>query len=818
MAICFASTQRPLNRGFDQVQRCSHEEGRLSVNVDFVDQLEAEETETVAAHNKAVQSLLGGIRGSELSFPDAFVDGWLPLRRSGQAARVKTRDLEQVLSSTLSADAESRMRYEDEIRELALWVAGESDGRILADWAWSSLATGVEGRQRVVDVWDRIARGDHLALRTVPEAPDHAFHPVSHEGTGSGKRRMPPLFFAAYVVARTLLQDFSLAAAPTAFAACLPHFVHAAAPALAPLLSRPELSKRIASLSNLLPSEDTAVDPVDVASVVVSVLRQVALAQKYYSLPDRPGEGLAREISALFVRGQQSQAQELWRDVQAAVDDPQLAWLDCSEWTKSGRRSLLDGEDAEVSPTASSGPPAEAAPAPPSADISGDPAGGGSALLPARFTQQIVARFLTGFVQAQSMDQANLIWSWLVAHDPPLQPGVACWTGLLRGYAARGNISSVDAVFADMQKTAGLEPDYFAWMDRIEAYFEAKQPEEAMPIAREMMRDRAVLRDLERAGTPGRFPVRMWNRLQNGLLATGRVNEAEALLQEMERAGAAPNITTVNAFLKHHTRGSRPDLGGVSRVLKLVADKGLAADVYTFTMLLQALLAVGQRDASAKTIEIMQAAGIMPTATTYGALINALASTGELEHLRAATRLLDEMESKRMQTNEIVYTSLMQGYLRAGETDAASEVDPNSGLPKSIAAALTLKDRMERRGIVVPRAAYNILLSTALAQQTDAGKDLAIRLFREMKQHRAILSRKTDAGAGGAGTGLAGTGLDEKSVTVADTWYILLDGFSRMNDGAMAGAILREMEQSGFVPRSRALLRLIHRVQKGWEM
>jgi hypothetical protein len=39
-----------------------------------------------------------------------------------------------------------------------------------------------------------------------------------------------------------------------------------------------------------------------------------------------------------------------------------------------------------------------------------------------------------------------------------------------------------------------------------------------------------------------------------------------------------------------------------------------------------------------------------------------------------------------------------------------------------------------------------------------------------------------------------------------------------MNDGAMAGAILREMRESGFVPRSRALQRLVHRIQKGWEM
>lgn len=757
---------------------------------------------TTQVHNTAVQSLLRGVQSTpEPSFQAAFVGGWIPLRKTGQAARISTRDLEKVLTSTLSADG----TYTEEVEELALWVAGESDGRALADWAWRTVEQGSDGCERIVRLWNKIRQGEHLALRSASDGPDHAYRPVSHEGTSgrAGTRRVPPLFFAAYVAAYSVLRQRLPSTDRPSFGSQLVDLVQPTFPALAPLLGRNELSQRLASLSTSSTDADTA--------AILPTLRQVALAQLYYALPTRPGEGLLREIRSLFVRGQRSRAEELWQDVQVAVEDVDLAWLDRAAWIQSGRRSALEQDLEETSISAESGA-GESAPLETENVTTASDASDSLDLAPAAFTQQIVARFLAGFVQAQDMDQANSIWHWLASRDPPLTPGVACWTGLLRGYAARGNVASVESAFVEMQRTPGLEPDYFAWMERVEAYFEAKEPDEAMRVAREMMRDRHVLRDLEQreeGSSAPRFPLRMWNRLQSGLLATNRVRDAEALLGEMEQNGVAPTITTVNAFLKHYTRGTKPDLAGVSRVLQLVADKGLEADVYTFTMLLQALLAVGQRDASAKTIEIMQATGIMPTATTYGALIHSLASTGETEHLRAATQLLDEMETKRMQTNEIVYTSLIQGYLRAGETSTAME--ESSGLPQSVAAALTLKQRMERRGIAVPRAAYNVLLSTALAQQTQAGKDLAIRLFREMKQSRTALSRNSAEAA-------EFDDASNNSVTVADTWYILLDGFSKMNDGAMAGAILREMRESGFVPRSRALQRLVHRIQKGWEM
>ncbi|GAA5864307.1 hypothetical protein JCM3774_002747 [Rhodotorula dairenensis] len=760
------------------------------------------------AHNAAVQSLLRGVQGSDPAFRAAFVEGWIPLRNSGQAARVSTRDLEKVLMSTLGAEDPT---WHEAVQELALWLAGDSDGRVLADWAWRTLGSGPDGCERIASLGEKIRQGAHVALREAPNGPDHAYRPVSHEGSGGriATRRVPPPFFAAYVAARSLLRQGHPRDERPSFESLLPDFVHPTFPSLAPLLSRNELSQRLAALP--VPGDGSMPE----TAAILPALRQVALAQMYYALPDRPGEGLLREIRSLFVRGQRTRAEELWQDVRVAVEDADLAWLDRSAWIQSGRRSVREQDDFEGNPTPDEAAETESnVPSPENVPATAEPSI--CVELPrAAFTQQIVARFLAGFVQAQDTEQANSIWQWLGSRDPPLTPGVACWTGLLRGYAARGNVGSVESAFAEMQRTAGIEPDYFAWMERVEAYFEAKQPDEAMQVAREMMRDRHVLRDLERDGSAGRFPLRMWNRLQGGLLAANRVREAEALLVEMERNGVSPTITTVNAFLKHYTRGTKPDLAGVSRVLQLVADKGLAADVYTFTMLLQALLAVGQRDASAKTIEIMQATGIMPTATTYGALIHSLASTGDTEHLRAATQLLDEMESKRMQTNEIVYTSLIQGYLRAGESSAA--VEEASGLPQSVAAALTLKQRMERRGIAVPRAAYNVLLSTALAQQTPAGKDLAVCLFREMKQSRTALSRSSGGGGGGG----SDAGLDANSgggVTVADTWYILLDGFSNMNDGAMAGAILREMRESGFVPRSRALLRLIQRIQKGWEL
>ncbi|TNY22822.1 hypothetical protein DMC30DRAFT_100593, partial [Rhodotorula diobovata] len=470
----------------------------------------------------------------------------------------------------------------------------------------------------------------------------------------------------------------------------------------------------------------------------------------------------------------------------------------------------------------------------------------GTPLPPATLHQAIVSTFLAGFVQAQATAHANTIWSWLLSRSPPLVPGLVCWTGLLHGYAARGEVQAVEAAFAELQRVGppAAPPDVWAWLERVDAHFAARLPDEAMRLARDMMRDKGVLRSLGGGSSGGDnappLPEEAWNRLMVGLLSNGRRIEAEALLDEMRRAGVEPSIFTFNGFLKSYTRGARPDLAAVVRVLRLITEHGLEPDVYTFTMVLQTLLAGGLKDATARTIAIMEQAKVKPTATTYGAIVHDLVQSGQREHLDAAVQLLDEMEAKRIPANEVIYTSLIQGFLGAIPSTPVSSADPSpssalvsvtagaAGLDAAsraqhpyMVAALTLKQRMEKRGLRLNRIGHNAFLAAALALQSEWGTDFALRLFATMQRERGALSRAAGA-AGNAGSG-SGEGNEDAAAeaqagrgsTPSDTWYVLLDGFVRIGDFGRAEAVVHEMRRQGFEVRNRGLQRLVNQVVRG---
>ncbi|GJN93511.1 hypothetical protein Rhopal_006568-T1 [Rhodotorula paludigena] len=808
------------------------------------------------AHNEAILSLSEGIAKRPSSYVKAFERGWLPLRRAGQAARLRSEDLARVLMVTTRhmqqhPDGEGTRWAWADVRELVLWLAGESDSRAVSDWAWSSLGQGWDGVARVVEVYELVARGEHLTLRTGDNAPDAAYKPSSvvfgpTQRARGRDEKIPVQLYGAYLSATALLRYRESPSSRASFASLIPSFLDPSVPPLAPILARHNhfsadslLSRHATSargFSLLFPSASPSSLESPRAALhehVISFLRQASLAQRYYLRRESPGLEVLVHARTSFRKGQKDDALALWESVREAVESPpeEVGWISTEGWSASARDRLMRGERTVRSGVEGSltgeplaeEPSAEDASAgaalvdetarEPHVDDDGPTAAPVEAaagplepLVPATLHQALVASFIAGFVRAQAMDHAHAIWTWLVTRTPPLSPGVVCWNGLLHGYAARGEVAAVESAFADMQRAGGeIEPDMYSWLERVEAHFAVRDPDEAMRLARLMMRDRRVLAERERAGERA-WPETMWNRLINGLLACGRKTEAEALLEEMDKMGTPPTTVTINGFLKFYTRGSKPDLPSVARVLKVVSDHGLEADVFTFTMVLQALLSAGMRDAVARTIAVMEQARVKPSVTTYGAIINHLARSGNSEQLSAAVQLLDEMESKRLATNEVIYTSLIQGFLRAIRTTPLSSpvaAENEDGQHPYCLAALTLKQRMERRGIALNRIGYNAFIGAGLSLHSEWGTELAVRLYAELKRLRASGAPNLDRNMP-----------DGESNTVSDTYYILLDGFVNMGDFARAEAVVREMRETGFVVRNRGLQRLVDRVMR----
>ncbi|BGP26841.1 hypothetical protein JCM10295v2_005802 [Rhodotorula toruloides] len=793
----------------------------------------------VQAQNQAVLNLVNAVSTRLRNYEVMFVKGWKPLREAGQIGRMKESDVAEILWAALAtiretgAAGEGSSWHWNEIRELALWVAGGPERSLVTEWAWNNVYLGYEGCERVIDLWEAVCRGDAAALRRAPDGPNHAFKPAMQALREDGEPeeiRLPVGLFNLSCVAHALLRARIDPARRPSFASMIPKFVSPHLPTIKTLAPETGMSSRLGILRTCAPYKvdqsvrnavvpSGIIAPSVVDTSVIPFLRQVGLARDWYYNTDLPGNRVVREVQMLLRAGKQKQAWKLWNLVQEGIASPDLAWLGTDEWLDSSRAKILftDENGNLVSASQADLPPDEIESKETGAEgEAAEDAAAGEALphvdaisldapvAQAQLLQRHVGGILLGFVKAKLIDHANTIWGWLAQRGLP--PGVACWTGLLTGYVAGGALPSVEAVFRDMQRTPGLEPDYYSWMARIKAHFAAKDPDAAMRCAREMMRDKHVLADLQRSGLKT-FPVGTWDQLVDGLLSCGRRQEADALFKEMQTSGLEPTMRTYNTFLAYCTRGRKPDLQTMINVLQQIADKGLEPDVYTFTMILHALLAVGQKDATTRTIEMMQAAGINPTRATYGAVIHNLAASGEPEKLSAALQLLDEMESKKMETNEIIYTSLIQNFLRAIGTSGSGHTTSEGRHPYAD-AAMMLKRRMEARGIHLNRIGYNALIAAGFSLQSEWGTNLAMRMFAELKRRPNMLpgsmQRKDSA-------------RDERML-VNGTYYVMLDGLVRNGDYSTARGVLREMERSGFEVRSKPLQRLVRQVQSGFAM
>ncbi|KAJ1018042.1 hypothetical protein NDA16_004911 [Ustilago loliicola] len=232
-------------------------------------------------------------------------------------------------------------------------------------------------------------------------------------------------------------------------------------------------------------------------------------------------------------------------------------------------------------------------------------------------------------------------------------------------------------------------PDELMYTTMINIHFRAKKKDEAMALLSEM-----IARS-DRNGGKLHVQAETFNAALFGLFINREHTQAQALLDEMLTKGPAPNIGTINTFLRAHARIG--DLQALASTLRLADKLKLTPDVITFTTVLDALLRSGSEsatDAVANTLGIMTSMGVQPNVITYTAMIKACLAGAEVAQL--------DMASQSM---------LGDSHNRGRQQRPPQEV--------SIAAALDLLDRMIEANIAPSESTYTALIGGCL-QNPDA--------------------------------------------------------------------------------------------------
>ncbi|KAI0721345.1 hypothetical protein C8T65DRAFT_229692 [Cerioporus squamosus] len=360
--------------------------------------------------------------------------------------------------------------------------------------------------------------------------------------------------------------------------------------------------------------------------------------------------------------------------------------------------------------------------------------------------------FLKSFLMLRRTDLATRLWDDMLKLG--VVPQLATWNALLDGYARNREVDSVVSTW-DIMADQGVKHDALSYRALIHALYHAGRYEEAE------RRFAAFEKEFVKPGeSVDNEAIRaVYNTTIHDLLFVSRDQAASALLEKMETHGPNPDIVTYNTFLRYYAR--KDDLKAMAQLLRKLEPRGIAADNYTFSTILSAMLKV-RPDADKMMINFMKKQGVDPDTTSLTAVIDHMLRERTPESFKAAMDLLTKMERKEypnVEPNEVTYTSLLAG------------INRGDWLEPSVAADCSRRiwDRMRSRGIRPNRSTYNVLIKASLRYPGREGVEGAMAYYRDMLKERVHMGN--------------------------DTWYVLLRGLADRKEIQLAAEVVNDMRR-----------------------
>ena len=236
---------------------------------------------------------------------------------------------------------------------------------------------------------------------------------------------------------------------------------------------------------------------------------------------------------------------------------------------------------------------------------------------------------------------------------------------------------------------------------------------------------------------------------------------------------------TFNTLLRYYAKMG--NLKALANTIKEMTESKVAGDVYTYSIVLTALVPV-RKDAIQIVLNHMKQHGTEPNVAMYTTIIQHLLEQETETCFKAAMEMLDRMESTSVvdaRPNEIAYTAVLTSIHRKNWLD-----------PKTVKETTQLIwDKMITQNLARTAVTYNILLKACFENQEPEGVANALQYYRQMQQRRIPISK--------------------------DTWYILLSGLLGRKAWELAYQVAHEMPRE--VALATGALRIIvGKVEKGY--
>ncbi|KAL3748258.1 hypothetical protein ACJRO7_009490 [Eucalyptus globulus] len=253
-----------------------------------------------------------------------------------------------------------------------------------------------------------------------------------------------------------------------------------------------------------------------------------------------------------------------------------------------------------------------------------------------------------------------------------------------------------------------------------------------------------------------------YNIIANGWCLIKRTPMALEVLKEMADRGLTPSSTTYNIMLKGFFRAGQVDEAW--QFFLQMKKRKCDIDVVTYTTVIHGFGIVGEIKKAKRVFDEMAREGILPSVATYNAMIQVLCKKDTVEN---AILVFEEMLRKGYVPNSITYNLVIRGLCHAGHMDRAVE----------------FMSRMGEDGCEPNVQTYNIIIRYFC----NAGEiENGIHLFEKM------------------GSGVCLPNLDTYNILISSMFVR-----KKSDDLVLAGKLLIEMVDRGFVPRKLTFNRVL---------
>lgn len=224
-----------------------------------------------------------------------------------------------------------------------------------------------------------------------------------------------------------------------------------------------------------------------------------------------------------------------------------------------------------------------------------------------------------------------------------------------------------------------------------------------------------ILESLERENSQP--DIRAYNILINGYARDLNTVAIEALFKRMLALELKPSMTTYNALISSHVKRGRMD--EASQYLERAKADGVSPDAWTYTTMMKGHVNCGDF-ASAKLVwNEMKNSAVKPTAVSYAVMIDCAIADSDMKY---AQELLDIMHSQGEHPSAITFNAMLRACIAQNSEE-------------SLIQAINILDKMELANLVPVTDTFNMLMSAAVFSGEPSLAEIVYTKLLTMGQH-----------------------------------------------------------------------------------